>query len=338
MAAASGLERFMMSELECPVCLLIPREGPVGACPVGHIVCKRCQMNVERCPTCRRPMFKDATNTIVNKMIGEVPHPCKYSRFGCEIKQRLNELMAHEAKCQERTIKCPHLKCNEEVQLKKYHEHALASKKCYRYSISNKLPCTTYNLDNGESIQTKLSRFHHWPMRAIKSGRGKHVSYVVKVEVKEAEHVKMCVDCQRYFVNNDSLQKHLQEVHKLPGPTNDVSINSSSSSSKKKREDMFYLHQYYFSTEKTFAFYVTSEGEKYLAKITLKNYNDERKFLTNVQSVVSMDSAPRNRDEVLASKNVMFVPWRQMSGFLKWIEKDGKQSSIIKTTVDIIDE
>ena len=106
----------------------------------------------------------------------------------------------------------------------------------------------------------------------------------------------------------------------------------------------FYHHQYYFGAEQTFAFYVTcsmtsSEAEKYLAKITLKNKNDKRMCLTNIQNVISMDSAPRDKKEVLASKSVMFIPWRLMSGFLKWrTETEGNQSAKIVTTVDIIDE
>ena len=107
---------------------------------------------------------------------------------------------------------------------------------------------------------------------------------------------------------------------------------------KKKRAMLFYIHQYFLSIEKTFAFYVTGEAEKSLAKITLMNYNDKRKFLSNVQNVISMDSAPRDMNEVLASKDVMFVPWRQMSGFLKWIETDVEQVFKIHTTIDIIDE
>ena len=37
---AEGLERYLMGELECPVCLLIPRESPVGACPVDTLFVK----------------------------------------------------------------------------------------------------------------------------------------------------------------------------------------------------------------------------------------------------------------------------------------------------------
>ena len=101
MAAAVDIDR-VLGKLECPVCLLMPREGPVGACPVGHIVCKDCKVNVDTCLTCRRKIKKHGTNTVVNKQIGLIQHPCKYKEFGCEIKQRLNELITHESKCRRR--------------------------------------------------------------------------------------------------------------------------------------------------------------------------------------------------------------------------------------------
>merc|ERR1719500_927886 len=47
--------------VECPVCLLTPREGPVPCCPQGHLFCLPCLdklKDVERvdCPTCRGAM------------------------------------------------------------------------------------------------------------------------------------------------------------------------------------------------------------------------------------------------------------------------------------------
>merc|ERR1719470_221816 len=37
----------LKDKLECPVCLEIPRTGPVYICPNGHFVCKK----TEACPT-----------------------------------------------------------------------------------------------------------------------------------------------------------------------------------------------------------------------------------------------------------------------------------------------
>ena len=79
-----------------------------------------------------------------------------------------------------------------------------------------------------------------------------------------------------------------------------------------------------------------SETQKYLAKMTLKNQNDERKPLTMIQDVISMDSAPSNIDAVLASESVMFIHYKTMSRFMKLSKetKDGKDT--FQATVDII--
>ena len=278
---AAGFERFL-GELECPVCLQIPREVPVAACPEGHLVCKTCRVNVTSCPTCRRPMTEDGTNTLANKMIEEIPHPCKYSQFGCEIKRRLIELEEHEASCPERTIKCPHLVCNDVVQIRMYHVHAATSdcNKADKISAKGKKVSTFFYCKEGESLLGRICRSVTWNMKGFEGLEGRETK-------------------------------------------------------------TFYFHQHYFATEKTFVFYVTmaehlSETEKYLAKLTLKNQNDERKSLTNIQTVISMDSAPRDKNAVLASQNVMMVPWSMMSGFLKWKEGRRRQYTEIYIIIDIL--
>ena len=109
---------------------------------------------------------------------------------------------------------------------------------------------------------------------------------------------------------------------------------------------IFYFHKLFFTAEETFAFYVTiaehpSEAAKYLAKMTLKNQNDERKSLTITQNVISIESAPSDGSAVLASKSVMFVHWRTISEFMNWRNAtiEGKQirSSKIEATSDILD-
>ena len=76
------------------------------------------------CPTCRRPMLKDGTNTLANKMIELVPHPCKYSE--CQVKNYLKDIEEHEERCPERVVKCPYLRCNDMVKVSEFKKHAMA--------------------------------------------------------------------------------------------------------------------------------------------------------------------------------------------------------------------
>ena len=45
----------LRKRVECPVCLEIPRSGPVFVCKNGHFVCQKCKRG-GNCPTCREVM------------------------------------------------------------------------------------------------------------------------------------------------------------------------------------------------------------------------------------------------------------------------------------------
>ena len=118
-----NLEEDLASHLECPVCLLVPREGPIPSCPVGHIICKTCRESLDTCPTCRRPLSDENSNSLASALIDKVKHKCKFHMDGCDEKGLMNELQNHEKICPERTIICPNLKCMKEVKLKCYQSH-----------------------------------------------------------------------------------------------------------------------------------------------------------------------------------------------------------------------
>ena len=109
--------------LECPICYMIPRESPIPCCPAGHIVCVSCRTHVSSCPTCRRG-YSSNTSSVVASLLEVIPHKCKYSVYGCEVKMNLNQIVKHEEKCKDRTIVCPFLPCSEVVPLKKFSDHA----------------------------------------------------------------------------------------------------------------------------------------------------------------------------------------------------------------------
>ena len=109
--------------LECPVCFNIPRDLPIPQCPAGHIICKTCRDPVSTCPTCRRRLFQDGTSSLAASLIEKVPHKCKFSVYGCEVKDLLGPLKVHEEKCAERTIRCLLFECRDIIQVKKFEEH-----------------------------------------------------------------------------------------------------------------------------------------------------------------------------------------------------------------------
>ena len=106
----------LSSMLECPVCFNVPRDLPIPQCPAGHVICKSCKASVTSCSTCRRRLYNDGTSSLAASMIELIPHRCKFSEHGCEVKDYLVQLKV------ERTVKCP--ACRAEIQPKKFEEHA----------------------------------------------------------------------------------------------------------------------------------------------------------------------------------------------------------------------
>ena len=115
------LEADLSKILECPVCLSVPRSGPIPSCSSGHIVCSTCRENLSDCPVCRKPLLDNNVNSLAASLIEKVKHKCKYNDSGCEETDFLMHLENHEKKCPERIITCPYLGCRRRrVQFKNY--------------------------------------------------------------------------------------------------------------------------------------------------------------------------------------------------------------------------
>jgi len=110
-------------KLECPVCMEVPRSGPVPVCPNGHFVCSRCKG--ETCPTCRVAMG-GARSLLAVTIIESVDHKCKFD--DCVENFALEELEKHEAVCRHRSVSCAYVMCKEKVPLAKLSEHLLNTK------------------------------------------------------------------------------------------------------------------------------------------------------------------------------------------------------------------
>jgi len=114
----------LKENLECPVCMEIPRAGPMFVCPNGHFACKKCKLG--SCPTCRVDMGNGKSLLAVT-VIENIYHKCKFVE--CEELFALDKLAAHEKICQHRRVRCPYSPCTEEIALSKLLEH-LGKKTC----------------------------------------------------------------------------------------------------------------------------------------------------------------------------------------------------------------
>ena len=101
------LIELLKDQVECPVCLEVPRELPVAICPNGHVVCKSCKRN--SCPKCRAVMGS-GKSLLAGTMIKNLLHMCKFA--GCDAMVAHDHLIGHFKICQYREVVCP---CSGEV-------------------------------------------------------------------------------------------------------------------------------------------------------------------------------------------------------------------------------
>jgi len=92
----------VVSILECPVCMLAPRSGPIYQCPIGHLVCKECQPSLSKCPICgAKYKLKTLTrNFFAESVLDLLERKCRYELFGCSFFTKASdELLSHEENC-----------------------------------------------------------------------------------------------------------------------------------------------------------------------------------------------------------------------------------------------
>ena len=122
------LMRELKAKLECPVCLTIPREGPVPCCPRGHLVCNGCLKAMtgrgqKNCPTCRESMG-EGKSLLGKVLIENIYHRCDLK--GCKEMVHFKNYEQHRKDCNYRLVICPgeNERCKEMVPFCEVEHHA----------------------------------------------------------------------------------------------------------------------------------------------------------------------------------------------------------------------
>jgi len=129
----SDRDRKMVAELEekveCPVCLVVPREGPVPCCPHGHITCSPCLGKLraegrQECPTCRVPIG-EGRSALARIVIEHMDHQCSFQ--GCQVKVASKDYRRHQEDCEHRRVICPssNFSCSKIMAFCEVEEHAI---------------------------------------------------------------------------------------------------------------------------------------------------------------------------------------------------------------------
>merc|ERR1712192_183628 len=115
--------------VECPVCLMTPREGPVPCCPQGHLICVPCLSKLKglgrvNCPTCRGPMGQGKSR-LAFAVAEQVQDECRQCRHqGCTRLPPFDQIEQHEGGCDWRLIACPSNHCRAMIPFCRVETHA----------------------------------------------------------------------------------------------------------------------------------------------------------------------------------------------------------------------
>jgi len=120
--------RQVSDKIECPVCMEMPRSGPVPVCPNGHFVRKTCK--ADSCPTCRTAMGDGGKSLLATTILEKSEHNCKFEN--CDKKFPLADIEKHEEVCVFRAVNCLHQMCNARVSLLTLSDHLFKSKQCWQ--------------------------------------------------------------------------------------------------------------------------------------------------------------------------------------------------------------
>ena len=159
-------EKDLKDLLECPVCLMVPREGFVFQCENGHCVCSECHGKLTACPQCRGPIGK-MRNLIYEQLLPKIPHYCKFASYGCKEEDINTALESHEKDCKYRLVNCPEvLQCKTQISMvllldhmKEKHEGQVPILSNFNLSKPLRLSCKSSN----SLTLTKEDKSWTWP-------------------------------------------------------------------------------------------------------------------------------------------------------------------------------
>jgi hypothetical protein len=206
----------MKSKVECPVCLVVPRAGPVPQCPNGHFICSPCRVKErvlgrEDCPTCRVPMVGEAKSILASLVIENVKHECSYK--DCEENVDHDKYERHQEVCKFRPVRCPG-NCGLPMAFKDIARHAMIG--CQGRieigmagNIMEKLIPNIHVGNQGELHSSTMRIDFHSRIFFFQLGKAQNIYFMEVVMLGPKE------DCDKYRAEISVLDTNLQQTFKF---------------------------------------------------------------------------------------------------------------------------
>jgi len=218
----------MKHKVECPVCMEVPRSGPVPVCPNGHFVCKKCK--TDACPTCRVPMGNNKS-LLATIVVDNIKHVCTF--VDCEESFAVDKVEDHERICPHRIVSCD--LCKEKIALSQLLKH-FSDKKCGSKPVATVIngsgisdfsisradwllkseltwPLKTYSFKNKifAVIPKKYDNFYYFSMVMFGS-KNEANKFIVDMKVHAPEDSEVSY---RYHGKPSSVDENMKEVRCL---------------------------------------------------------------------------------------------------------------------------
>ena len=149
----------MQDDLQCPVCLKIPRTAPIYQCSQGHIHCEACHPRLEECPVCRSSIAGDIRNLVMEKILERLPTKCVNFENGCQQPADLPQVMIkHEKHCDFRMVTCLVSNCEEKFILSDIEIHFREKHSVIRLDLDHSVIRIDTDFDKLELIESEMTR------------------------------------------------------------------------------------------------------------------------------------------------------------------------------------
>jgi len=200
-------------DLECPVCIRVPRKPPIYQCKNGHLLCSDCHSKLTYCPTCRTRLGK-IRSLMFERILSKIQHNCKNFDHGCKVKGLLTTLDEHEKDCTYRFVNCGYLSCKDQVPIEDVVEHLKTDHNLVKFLESEKFEGSFYlHVDSRRAIRHP---------RAFKLG-DKHFLHECWLREDGQWHVWVYMigskkECQKHIYTIKIISSNTRETLTYSGP------------------------------------------------------------------------------------------------------------------------